>query len=323
MYISSPFTYAENAEVIDSQKENLNIGSFIKEANKYTQEIFPDIDTSDLLNSAIKGEVDNKNIFQKILNPLGGQFVTALKILGSILAVVVIGSVIKTLSENLENQSVAQITYYVQYILMVGIMLANFSEVVTLAKNTIQDMIGFMYTLVPLLITLMITTGSIVSANLAQPIILFGIGFIGNMLTTIILPIIMVGTVLGIVSNISDKIQLGKLAKFFKTSIIWILGIVLTLFVGLLSLEGTLSSSIDGITAKTAKAAVSRTGSSSGENLRRFNRHSFRKCSGIKKRNRASWHNCYNKHLRNTGFKTCIIKHYIQYSGSALRAYCR
>jgi len=32
---------------------------------------------------------------------------------------------------------------------------------------------------------------------------------------------------------------------------------VLTLFVGVLSLEGTLSSSVDGITAKTTKAAVS------------------------------------------------------------------
>jgi len=32
---------------------------------------------------------------------------------------------------------------------------------------------------------------------------------------------------------------------------------MLTVFVGLLSLEGTLSSSVDGLTAKTAKAAVS------------------------------------------------------------------
>lgn len=32
---------------------------------------------------------------------------------------------------------------------------------------------------------------------------------------------------------------------------------VLTLFVGFLSIEGTLSSSVDGITAKTTKAAVS------------------------------------------------------------------
>ena len=37
----------------------------------------------------------------------------------------------------------------------------------------------------------------------------------------------------------------------------WILGIVLTIFVCSLSIEGTLSSSVDGMTAKTAKAAVS------------------------------------------------------------------
>ena len=34
------------------------------------------------------------------------------------------------------------------------------------------------------------------------------------------------------------------------------MGIVLTIFVGLLSVEGSLSSTVDGITAKTAKAAV-------------------------------------------------------------------
>ena len=37
----------------------------------------------------------------------------------------------------------------------------------------------------------------------------------------------------------------------------WILGIILTIFVCSLSIEGTLSSSVDGMTAKTAKAAVS------------------------------------------------------------------
>ena len=48
-----------------------------------------------------------------------------------------------------------------------------------------------------------------------------------------------------------------KIAKFLKSSTIWFLGIILTVFVGVVSLEGTLSSSIDGITAKTAKSIVS------------------------------------------------------------------
>ena len=56
--------------------------------------------------------------------------------------------------------------------------------------------------------------------------------------------------------TVEEKI-INKLSKFFKTSVVWVLGVILTLFVGIVSVEGTLSSSVDGITAKTAKAAVS------------------------------------------------------------------
>ena len=64
-------------------------------------------------------------------------------------------------------------------------------------------------------------------------------------------------TVLIIISKISDRIQLKKISKFMQSSIVWVLGIVLTVFISVLSLEGTLTASVDGITAKTAKAAVS------------------------------------------------------------------
>ncbi len=101
------------------------------------------------------------------------------------------------------------------------------------------------------------TTGSVTTASVVQPILLFLITFIGNIITTLLLPLILVGTALGIISKVSDKVQISKLSKYFKSSTIWILGISLTLFVGILSLEGTLTSSVDGITAKTAKAAVS------------------------------------------------------------------
>ena len=101
------------------------------------------------------------------------------------------------------------------------------------------------------------TTGSITSASIVQPILLFLINFIGNMISSVLLPLILVGTALGIISQISDRIQIDKISKYFKSSTIWILGIVLTLFVGVLSLEGSLTSTVDGITAKTTKAAVS------------------------------------------------------------------
>ena len=135
--------------------------------------------------------------------------------------------------------------------------LSNFADIIQLAKTTIQNLVGFSYTLLPILLTLMMTTGNIVSAGAVQPILLFLITFIGNMITTFLLPLILIGTALSIISKVSDKVQIDKLAKYFKSSVVWVLGIVLTIFVGILSLEGSLTSSVDGVTAKTAKAAVS------------------------------------------------------------------
>ena len=105
--------------------------------------------------------------------------------------------------------------------------------------------------------TLILTTGSIASATMLQPIILFIITFIANFINSIILPLVLISTALGIISKVSDRVQVDKLSKFFKSSVVWTLGVVLTLFVGIVSLEGTLSSNVDGITAKTAKALVS------------------------------------------------------------------
>ena len=62
---------------------------------------------------------------------------------------------------------------------------------------------------------------------------------------------------MSIASNLSDKIQIGNLAKFFKSSVTWFLTLVITIFVGALSLEGTLTSSVDGITIKGIKTATS------------------------------------------------------------------
>jgi len=39
-------------------------------------------------------------------------------------------------------------------------------------------------------------------------------------------------------------------------SVVWFLGIFLTIFVGIVSLEGTLSSSVDGITAKSIQPVL-------------------------------------------------------------------
>ena len=242
---------------IESQQEIFGINSFIENSKKYTGEFFSVVNINDILNSAIQGKIDNSNIYKKILNLLGSEIKTGIRSLISILVIIIIHSILKSVSESLENDNISKLIYYVQYIAIVTIVMSNFSDIINLVKETTVNLVGFMNTLIPVLISLMLYTGSVTTTSILEPIILFMINFIGNLIQDILIPVMLIITSISVVSKISDKIQIEKISKFLKSSTTWLLGIILTVFVGVVSLEGTLSSSVDGITAKTAKTIVS------------------------------------------------------------------
>lgn len=78
--IRSP-CYASQEEILKSQSESLNISGFVSEANKYTKDVFSDMDINDLMKNAIKGNIDNKTIFSKILGLFGDEIGKTLKII--------------------------------------------------------------------------------------------------------------------------------------------------------------------------------------------------------------------------------------------------
>lgn len=251
-------SYATTEETIEEQKETFEIKQFIDNADQFIDgEFLEESDLNDLLNSAIKGQVDNKKVLSKFYGLFGKELKGTLATLSSVLAIIVIHSVLKSVSESLENENIARLIFYVQYILIVTIVMSNFSQIIVMIKTATANMVGFINTLIPLLTTLMLFTGNITTTSMIQPVILFGVNFIGNFIQTVLIPVVLVASSLSIISKISDKVQINRLAKMFKSGIAWFLGISLTIFVAIVSLEGNLSSSVDGITAKTTKAVVS------------------------------------------------------------------
>jgi len=257
LLISIPKTSLATDAIVEDQMEALNLGTFVTEGEEYTKAAFPDLSIQEVLTDTLSGEFDNSILYKSVLKILGKEVVTSITTLGSILIIIVIHSILKSIGENLGNNSTAQIAYFVEYILIITILISNFASIITSIQNTIADLVGFMNTLVPILISLIIATGQVASGTMLQPILLFIIIFIGNIINLIVLPIITVTMVLSIASNLSEKVQIGNLAKFFKSSVTWFLGFVITIFVGLLSLEGTITSSVDGITIKGIKSVAS------------------------------------------------------------------
>ena len=55
-------------EIMQSQQDSLDINSFIEEADKYTEDVYADIDIGELFSSVISGNIDNETIIKSILN---------------------------------------------------------------------------------------------------------------------------------------------------------------------------------------------------------------------------------------------------------------
>ena len=245
-------------EIINEEINVMGINDFLYQAEKYTKDVFPNLNIKDFFQNSLTGNIGNVFNQNSITKLFSREIQEALNVLASILLIIIIHSLLKSIVENLENNSSSsQIVYFIQYIAIVTVIVNSFVSILDITKETINEIINFMNLLIPIFVTLLITTGNLVTTNIIQPILIFLINFIGNFTNVFLLPILLISITLSIISNISDKVQINKLSKFLKSSIVWILGIILTIFVSLLSIEGTLSSSVDGLTSKTAKAAVS------------------------------------------------------------------
>lgn len=134
-------SYANDNQTIIEQQEEFKIQDFIKNAEKFTGEFFEDIDINEILNDAIKGEVDNSTLLKKILNILGKEVTTNIKSLVSILAIILIHSILKSISESLENNNISKLIYYVQYILIVTVIMSNFTDIIKLVQDTTENLL--------------------------------------------------------------------------------------------------------------------------------------------------------------------------------------
>ena len=255
------YNYAENMDnletIIKQQESTFGVNDFLKQCEKYAPDFINDLNVSSIFQDAVTGNIDNKGIFKSIFSKLGINLSEILKVFVNILIIVLIHSLLKSLTDGLENESVSKLVYYTQYILIVTVIMSSFSEILKSINNTIENITGFTGVLIPILTSLMIFTGSITTSGALAPILLFIIELVAGTTKIFIIPVISLISILVIVSKISERVQIDKLSKFMKSSVVWILGIILTIFVGVISLEGSLTSAVDGITAKTAKAAVS------------------------------------------------------------------
>ncbi|MGK9250100.1 stage III sporulation protein AE [Paenibacillus humicus] len=175
------------------------------------------------------------------------------KLLVSIVLLAIFSSILQTLQSAFERNMVSQVAYSVAYMVLIVLAVNSFHVAIGYARDAIESMIQFMMAMIPLLLTLIASTGSVATVTLLHPVIIFMVNTVGTLIYTIVFPLFFFSAVLHIASSLSDRFKVTQLANLLRTTGAGILGVMLTIFLGVISVQGAAGSVTDGMTLRTAK----------------------------------------------------------------------
>ncbi|NFS06228.1 stage III sporulation protein AE [Clostridium botulinum] len=225
--------------------------------NQY--EILKDINAKDYVKNFMeKGEsqISVNKAAKAITTYVFKEIAASLKLIALLIMVAIICALLNNLQKAFSNETLSDIAYFACYALIIIILARSFYLGVNIARDTINKMTDFMMALIPILVMLVASIGGIVEATMLDPIIIGTINISANIFSKFIIPLICMTFVLQFVDNLSEDYKINKLTKLLNQVALWTQGIVMTVFVGVVTIRGITSKAMDQVTVKTAKYAV-------------------------------------------------------------------
>lgn len=242
----------------ENVEESFGIDTYLNEVNEYVKSSgLEGIDLSSIAQDLIttKG-LDYKSIVVKIISLFSKEILSTIKSASSIFIIIIIMALLSSLDID-DKGDITKMAKLTCFIAISTITVLNFIDVINMFKSVVSTLTTIMQVVSPFLMSLLIASGAITTTGIVQPLLLFISSFIGFLVNYVVFPLFTISVAFNIISTVSENISFNKMSSMFSSSAIWIIGVMLTLFLGVLSLESSISSSVDSLAIKTTQSAVS------------------------------------------------------------------
>lgn len=233
--------------------ENAGLDKIIDELKKYSD----GLDIQAISDNLLNGEkIEYDSILSKITNTIKEAIIPCMKEVILILVFIVIVSTTKALELD-KDSTVTKVANMLTVLIIITYLLSVFAEFTVTVKKVIGIQSSIIQIVSPFLMSLLILTGATTTVGIVQPAILLLVQIISFCVNYIIIPLLTISIVFSIITSISDKINLEKFGGMCNKTALWLNAIFLSIFLGVMSLGVSVSTSLDEITVKAAQTAVS------------------------------------------------------------------
>lgn len=259
---SADFAHANVSDsVVQTQVERLdlsNVEQFWKDLMTNYKGYLPGSEQQGIVSLMMSQDgFSIKQVFVGLLKYLFHELLVNGKLLGMIIIITVFATILETMQNAFEKNTVSKTAYAISYLVLIILAINSFRLAIGYAQDAISDMVNFMLALMPMVLALLAAMGNLTSVAMFHPLIIFMVNISGTIISKVIFPLLFLSAVLAIVSTFSDKYKVTQLANLLRNFSLGLLGIFLTVFLGIISVQGATSAVADGITIRTAKYVTS------------------------------------------------------------------
>lgn len=249
------------ADLIQKQIDSIDISelqTYLSQIDRDIERYLPDLDLKNILNNIRTGKVDIS--VEGTINGLVKYFFREVfihsRLLGTLIILAVLHAVLENIHSGFEGANLRKITFWVCGLALYTIALGSFTLSMGIARDTIDQMVTFFNSLVPILVTLIVGVGHVTSAAILSPLTLATTAFFSNIINQVVMPLIYICTVLYILDHITQNFKVSHLAKLSRDATLGLIGLSLTIYIAVLNIQGVAGNVSDGVALETAKFAT-------------------------------------------------------------------
>ena len=247
---------------VNDTMNNTNFGdldNIVNDLGGSGQNIFGGSSFFDRVSRILSGDfaADYPNIFQAILALFGETILSILPTIFLIISIAILSGFLCSLKGQSGGEGVKNIVHFVTYAAIVVIVMLGVTRLVAQVGGALSSMTRQMNIIFPILLTLMVSVGSTASAGVYQPAVAVLSNGVMQIFSMIAMPLFIMTLVFSVVGHLSPSARLNKFVSFFTSSYKWIVGLVFTIFLAFLAIQGITAGTHDGVSIRAARMTIS------------------------------------------------------------------
>ena len=215
-------------------------------------------DFSDLVLELLQGKLPSGisglwgEVWRLLFSYLGGQKQLAVQIL----LIALFSAVCTNFIRVFENSQIADISFYMMYLLIGTLLIGAFAEMQALTVNTLKSLFQFVTLLLPAYVVTIVFSAGSVSALGFYELTLLSVHILQLLFIKMVLPLIQIYVVFLFFNQLTQEDLFSQASEFLKTLLEWILKTTTAILVGLQTIQCLVAPAVDTLKNSTAHRIV-------------------------------------------------------------------